>query len=336
MGFRVAVVGATGAVGEEMLKVLERRSFPVDSLRLFASARSAGRRLRFRGEEIAVEPLGEESFRGIDLALFSAGSAVSKELAPRAASAGALVVDNSSAFRMDPEVPLVVPEVNREAAARPGRGIIANPNCTTIVTLLAVAPIHRAARVLRFTAASYQAASGAGARAMQELLDQVRAFASGAPILAPRAFPHQLAFNIVPHIDVFLENGYSKEEMKMVHETRKILGDESIRVSATCVRVPVLRAHSVAVHLETERKVTAAEARETLARAPGVVVEDDPGGARYPMPWTAAGTDEVRVGRIREDVSHERGLALWAVGDQLLKGAALNAVQVAEVALGLA
>jgi aspartate-semialdehyde dehydrogenase len=331
MGYKVAIVGATGAVGVEMLKVLERRRFPVDSLRLIASPRSAGRRLRFSGDEVAVEPLSGRSFEGIELVLMSAGASVSREHAPRAARAGAIVVDNSSAFRMDPAVPLVVPEVNPEAAARHD-GIIANPNCTTIVTLVALAPLHRAARVERLTAASYQAASGAGAQAMQELEDQLRAFAAGLPMEA-RIFPHQLAMNLFPHVDVFLENGYTREEMKMVNETRKILGDPAMRVSATCVRVPVLRAHSVALHIETERKLGAAEARALLAQAPGIVVEDDPAAKRYPMPWFAAGTDEVRVGRIREDLSHERGLALWVVGDQLLKGAALNAVQVAELVL---
>jgi aspartate-semialdehyde dehydrogenase len=333
MGLRVAVVGATGAVGLEMLKVLERRAFPVDSLRLFASPRSAGKRLRFLGDDCPVEPLSERSFEGIDLALFSAGASISREFAWQAARAGALVVDNSSAFRMDPQVPLVVPEINAPAAAA-NRGIIANPNCTTIVALLAVAPLHRAARVERFTAASYQAASGAGARGMRELEEQARAHVECRPV-EPRVFPHRLAFNLFPHVDVFLENGYTKEEMKIVNETRKILGDEAIRVSATCVRVPVLRAHSVALHLETGRKVGVAEAREILSRAPGVLVEDDPARSRYPMPWEVAGRDEVCVGRIREDISHERGLALWVVGDQLLKGAALNAVQVAEVALGL-
>ncbi len=333
MGYRVAVVGATGAVGLEFLSVLEKRAFPIASLRLLASARSAGRRLRFAGEDVPVEVLSEATLAGAEVALFSAGSGISKEFAPAAARRGTLVVDNSSAFRMEPGIPLVVPEVNPDAA-RAHKGIIANPNCTTIVTLLAVAPIHRAARVVRFTAASYQAASGAGAQAMRELEDQTRAFLGGVPVAA-RALPHRIAFNLFPHVDVFLENGYTKEEMKMLNETRKILDDKEIRVSATCVRVPVLRAHSVAVHLETERKVSAAEARAILASAPGVIVEDEPSKARYPMPAFVAGTDEVRVGRIREDVSHERGLALWVVGDQLLKGAALNAVQVAEVALGL-
>lgn len=333
MGFRVAIVGATGAVGVEMLKVLERRRFPVDSLKLLASPRSSGKSLRFTADDVPVALLDERSFEGVDLALFSAGASISREFAPLAVKAGAVVVDNSSAFRMDPAVPLVVPEVNPEAAVR-RTGIIANPNCTTIVTLLAVAPLHRAARVTRFTAASYQAASGAGAQAMRELEDQLRAFAAGKPLEA-RIFPHQLAMNLFPHVDVFLENGYTKEEMKMLNETRKIMGDDKIRVSATCVRVPVLRAHSVAVHVETERKLTAAEARAVLAKAPGVIVEDEPALKRYPMPWFVAGTDEVRVGRIREDLSHERGLALWVVGDQLLKGAALNAVQVAELALGV-
>lgn len=334
MAYRVAVVGATGAVGLEFLRVLERRRFPVASLKLLASARSAGRRLEFAGEEHTVEALGADSFEGAELALFSAGAAVSREFAPVAARAGALVVDNSSAFRMDPLVPLVIPEVN-PASARRHQGLIANPNCTTIVSLLAVAPIHRAAGVERFTAASYQAASGAGARAMRELESQVRAWAEGRR-LEVEVFPHQIAFNLFPHVDQFAENGYTREELKMLYETRKILNDNEIRVSATCVRVPVLRAHSIALHLETREKVTAARAREILARAPGVLVEDDPAANRYPMPLAAAGSDEVRVGRVREDLSHERGLALFVVGDQLLKGAALNAVQVAELALGLA
>ncbi len=334
MAYRVAVVGATGAVGVEMVKVLERRGFPVAKLGLFASARSAGKTLPFRGEAHAVEVATAAALAGFDLALFSAGSSISKELAFGAARTGALVVDNSSAFRMDADVPLVVPEVNPEAA-RTHRGVIANPNCTTIVALLAVAPLHRAARVERFTAASYQAASGAGAQAMLELEDQTRDILEGRPARPARALPQRLAFNVFPHVDVFLDDGYTKEEAKMRNETRKILGDPTIRVSATCVRVPVLRAHSVALHVETARKLAAAEAREVLRGAPGVIVEDDPGAGRYPMPAFVAGRDEVFVGRIREDASHERGLALWSVGDQLLKGAALNAVQVAELALGI-
>jgi aspartate-semialdehyde dehydrogenase len=336
MGYRVAVVGATGAVGDEMLKVLERRRFPVDRLSLLASPRSAGKRLRFSGDELPVEPLTAGALEGVDVALFSAGASISREFAPGAARAGALVVDNSSAFRMDPAIPLVVPEINPEAARGVKAAIIANPNCTTIVALMAVAPLHRAVGVERFTAASYQAASGAGAKAMAELEEQARAWAAGRELAPPAALPQRLLFNVFPHIDVFLEGGYTKEEMKMVHETRKILGDEKIRVSATCVRVPVLRAHSVAIQLETREKCTAAQAREVLSKAPGVIVEDDPAAKKYPMPWFVAGSDEVRVGRIREDISHDRGLALWCVGDQLLKGAALNAVQVAEVALGLA
>lgn len=336
MGLRVAVVGATGAVGEELLQVLERRRFPVDRLTLLASPRGAGRTLSFRGEAHEVGIAGKESLAGHDVAFFSAGASVSRELCPAAAAAGALVVDNSSAFRMDPSVPLVVPEVNPEKARGVRAAIIANPNCTTIVALLAVAPLHRAAGVVRFTAASYQAASGAGARAMAELEGQARAWAAGRDVPEAVALPQRLLWNVFPHVDVFLENGYTKEEMKMLNETRKILGDESIRVSATCVRVPVLRAHAVALHIETREKLTAARAREVLAAAPGVLVEDAPAEKRYPMPLFAAGTDAVRVGRIREDLSHERGLALWCVGDQLLKGAALNAVQVAETALGLA
>jgi len=336
MGYRVAVVGATGAVGEELLGVFERRGFPIDRLTLLASPRSAGKSMRFRGEDVPVGVATEEALRGHDVVFTSAGASVSRDLCPKAAAMGALVVDNSSAFRMDPAVPLVVPEVNPEKARGLRSGIIANPNCTTIVALLAIAPLHRARGVVRFTAASYQAASGAGAQAMAELESQARAWAAGEPIPPAKALPQRLLWNVFPHVDVFLENGYTKEEMKLVHESRKILGDEAIRVSATCVRVPVLRAHSVALHLEMRDATTPAEARAILEKAPGVIVEDDPTAKRYPMPFFTAGTDEVRVGRIRADLSHERGLALWCTGDQLLKGAALNAVQVAEVALGIA
>ncbi len=328
-GYRVAVAGATGAVGEVMLQILEERSFPVRSLRLLASERSVGKRLRFRGEEIPVTRLGEDSFEGIDLALFAAGASRSKAFAPHAVRAGAVVIDNSSAYRMEPDVPLVVPEVNPDAALA-HQGIIANPNCTTIVMLMPLKPLHDYGRIRRIVASSYQAVSGAGAQAMEELRRQVRAWAAGEP-LEVRAFPHQIAFNVLPHVDAFLDNGYTKEEMKCQNETRKIMGDETIRVSATTARVPVFTAHSVAVNLETERKITAAKARELLAKAPGVQVLDDPATNRYPTPLLAAGKDDCYVGRIREDVSLEHGLNLWVSGDQLRKGAALNAIQIAEL-----
>jgi aspartate-semialdehyde dehydrogenase len=328
-GYTVAVVGATGAVGETILRILEERKFPVSRLRLFASERSAGRRLRFQEEEVPVEPLAADAFRGIDFALFSAGASRSREFAPAAARAGAVVIDNSSAFRMDPEVPLVVPEINPEAAFR-HQGIIANPNCTTIVMLMPLKPLHDHARVKRVVATSYQAVSGAGAKAIEELRGQVTAWVKGEPLRA-EVFPHQIAFNVLPHVDAFLENGYTREEMKLVHETRKILGDETIQVSPTAVRVPVFRAHAVAVNVETERPVSVATARELFAAFPGLRVLDDPSRLEYPMPLTAAGTDDCYVGRIRQDLSRENTLNFWAVGDQLRKGAALNAVQIAEL-----
>ena len=328
-GYTVAVVGATGAVGETLLQILEERKFPVRTLRLFASERSAGRRLRFLEEEVPVEPLTADGFRGVEFALFSAGAGRSKEFAPAAARAGAVVIDNSSAFRMDPEVPLVVPEINPEAAFR-HQGIIANPNCTTIVMLMPLKPLHDHARVKRVVATSYQAVSGAGAKAIEELRGQVTAWVKGEPLRA-EVFPHQIAFNVLPHVDAFLENGYTREEMKLVHETRKILGDETIQVSPTAVRVPVFRAHAVAVNVETERPVSVATARELFAAFPGLRVLDDPSRLEYPMPLTAAGTDDCYVGRIRQDLSRENTLNFWAVGDQLRKGAALNAVQIAEL-----
>lgn len=327
--YTVAVVGATGAVGETILRILEERKFPVRTLRLLASERSAGRRLRFQEEEVPVEPLTAEAFRGIEIALFSAGAIRSKEFAPAAARAGAVVIDNSSAFRMDPEVPLVIPEINPEATFR-HKGIIANPNCTTIVMLMPLKPLHDHARVRRVVATSYQAVSGAGAKAIEELKRQVMAWVKGEPFTA-EVFPHPIAFNVLPQVDVFLENGYTREEMKLVNETRKILGDESIQVSPTTVRVPVFRAHSVAVNVETERPVSVATARELFAAFPGLRVLDDPSRLEYPMPLTVAGTDECYVGRIRQDLSRANGLNFWAVGDQLRKGAALNAVQIAEL-----
>jgi len=330
-GYVVAVAGATGAVGEVMLQVLEQRKFPVRRLKPLASERSVGKRLTFRGEEIKVEQLTAASFEGVDVALFSAGASRSKEFAPAAWQSGAVVVDNSSAFRMEPDIPLVVPEINPHAIAEyRNRGIIANPNCTTIVALMALAPLHRFSRIKRVVASSYQAVSGAGAKALEELKRQVRAWAAGEP-LPVEVFPHQIAFNLLPHIDAFQENGYTKEELKLVHETRKILEDDGILVSPTTVRVPVFTAHSVSVHVETERKISAAKARELFAAFPGLQVQDDPANRKYPMPLFAAGQDDCFVGRIREDLAVPNGLNFWVVGDQLRKGAALNAVQIAEV-----
>jgi len=329
--FNVAVAGATGAVGEVMLQVLEQRNFPVGNLRLLASERSVGKRLRFRGEEVPVELLSRDAFRGIDIALFSAGASRSREFAPAAWEAGAVVVDNSSAFRMEADIPLVVPEINPEAiAGYRNRGIIANPNCTTIVTIMPLKPLHDYGRLVRLVASSYQATSGAGAKAMAELIRQTKAFAGGEP-LEVSAFPHQIAFNLIPHIDAFLENGYTKEEMKMTNEGRKILGIPDLRVSCTTVRVPVLTAHSISVNAQFERKITREKARELIDAFPGCRVMDDPANNVYPMPLDCAGKDDCYVGRIREDDSAENCLNLWVCGDQLRKGAALNAVQIAEV-----
>lgn len=330
---RIAVVGATGAVGQEMLRILEERNFPIGALKPLASSRSLGKRVHFKGEDIPVEVLEPSSFKGYDLALFSAGASVSKEFAPYAVSDGCLVIDNSSAFRLEEDVPLIVPEVNphRVHDVRK-RGIIANPNCTTIISVVPLKPLHDYGKIRRIVAASYQATSGAGAQAMRELEEQVAAYVQGKP-LEVKVFPHQIAFNLIPHIDVFLENFYTKEEMKMVWETRKILEDPTIQVTATCVRVPVFRAHSVALNIETERKITREKAVELLANFPGVVVQDDPKNRVYPMPLFVAGKDECHVGRIREDISLEHGLNLWVVGDQLRKGAALNAIQIAELLL---
>jgi len=330
-GYCVAVAGATGAVGEVMLRVLEERKFPVRQLKPLASARSVGKTVTFGGEEVKVEELSTTSFAGVDIALFSAGASRSKEFAPAAWKAGAVVVDNSSAFRMEPDIPLVVPEINPHAIAQyTARGIIANPNCTTIVTLMAVAPLHRYSRVKRMVASSYQAVSGAGAKALEELKQQVRAWAAGEPPKV-EVFPYQIAFNVLPHIDSFLENGYTKEEMKLVHETRKILEDQAVLVSPTTVRVPVFTAHSVSVHVETEARIGVARARELFAAFPGLRVLDDPERKQYPMPLLIAGQDDCYVGRIREDLAVPNGLNFWVVGDQLRKGAALNAVQIAEI-----
>jgi len=331
--FVVAVVGATGAVGRMMVKVLEERNFPVKDLRLFASERSRGVTLPFRGEEIQVEVLSEQkSFSGIDIALFSAGASRSLEFAPKFAADGAVVVDNSSAWRMDPEVPLIVPEVNPHAVAGyKKKGIIANPNCSTIQMVVALKPLYDYSRIKRVVVSTYQAVSGAGQKAIQELRDQTQAWCRGESLPEPRVFPHQIAFNCLPHIDVFLENGYTKEEMKMVNETKKIMEDEKIGVTATTVRVPVFYGHAEAINIETERKITAAKARELLSSFPGVVVIDDPAEKKYPLQIEVAGRDEVFVGRIREDESLETGLNLWVVADNLRKGAATNAVQIAEI-----
>ncbi len=331
--FTVAVVGATGAVGRMMIQVLEERDFPVKELRLFASERSRGVKIPFQGEDITVEVLSEQkSFAGIDIALFSAGASRSLEFAPKFAADGAVVVDNSSAWRMDPEVPLVVPEVNPHAVAGYKRkGIIANPNCSTIQMVVALKPLYDESPIKRVVVSTYQAVSGAGQKAIQELMDQTRAWCQGENMPEPKVFPHQIAFNCLPHIDVFLENGYTKEEMKMVNETKKIMEDETIAVTATTVRVPVFYGHAEAVNVETKEKITAQKARELLANFPGIVVIDDPENKKYPLQIEIAGRDEVFVGRIREDESIENGLNLWVVADNLRKGAATNAVQIAEI-----
>lgn len=330
-GCSVAVVGATGAVGQEMLRVLAERNFPIREIRLLASERSIGKEVPFRRSEETVQLLTEESFEGVDIALFSAGGSVSKKFVPAAVRAGAVAVDNTSAYRMDPEVPLVVPEVNPgDVAAQ--KGIIANPNCSTIQMVVALKPLHDRARIRRVIVSTYQATSGAGQKAMDELFQQTRSLLNGEEAEA-RVFPHRIAFNCIPHIDVFLDNGYTKEEMKMVNETHKILGDETIAVTATAVRVPAFYGHSEAVTIETEEKLTAGEARELLAAAPGVRVIDDPGQNIYPMQIDAAGQDDTLVGRIREDISHPKGLNFWVVADNVRKGAATNAVQIAELLL---
>ena len=331
MGKRVAVAGATGAVGCEMLATLEKRNFPVDELFLFASARSVGKKLAFKGKEYSVEELTKTCFDGkkIDVALFSAGASRSQEFAPAAAAAGALVIDNSSAFRMDEGIPLVVPEVNADAA-RQHKGIIANPNCSTIQMVVALKPLHDAAKILRVEVATYQAVSGAGQSAMDEFVQQTKDFLASKPLTIEK-FAHQIAFNLIPQIDAFQENGYTKEELKMVYETRKIMGIPDLRVNPTTVRVPVLRAHSEVITVSTEKKLSAAEARALFAKAPGIVVQDDPAKKEYPMPFFVSGEYPVYVGRIREDISQEKGITFFCVADQLLKGAALNAVQIAEL-----
>ncbi len=330
--YNVAVVGATGAVGIEMIETLEKRNFPVKSLRLFASERSVGKKLKYKGSDVTVELLTKDIFQGIDFALFSAGASRSKEFAGPAVAAGCVVIDNSSAFRMEPDVPLVVPEVNPDDAKR-HKGVIANPNCSTAIMLVAVYPLHKVNPVKRIVVSTYQAASGAGAKAMAELEEQSAKVLRGEKEIRADALPQRIAFNLFPHVDVFLDNGYTKEEMKFVNESRKIMHHPTLKIAATCVRVPVYRAHSEAVNIEFERPITPAEARAILAKAPGVQVVDDPANKKYPMPIDASGMYDCLVGRIRQDVSRDdgRGLDLFVSGDQLLKGAALNAVQIAEL-----
>ena len=324
----VAVVGATGAVGIEMIKTLEKRNFPVGKLTLLASARSVGKKLKFKGQDVAVTELTKNSFAGIDIALFSAGGGISREFAPVAAAAGCVVVDNSSAFRQDDQVPLVVPEINA-ADIKWHQGIIANPNCTTAITLMALYPLHQAFGVKRIFASSYQAVSGTGAKAIEELKRQVGEIVAGQPVTR-EVYPHQIAFNVLPHVDVFLPSGYTKEEMKMENEGRKIMHHPHFRASVTCVRVPVYRSHSVAVSAEFEKPVTVAAARTVLQAAAGLELVDEPENRKYPMPLFTSEKYNCEVGRVRRDCALDNGLCFWVSGDQLLKGAALNAVQIAE------
>ncbi len=323
------MVGATGAVGQTTLRLLHERNFPVRSLRALASARSAGKKVTFAGDEITVETLTADSFKGIDVALFSAGSEQSREFAPAAVKAGAIVIDKSNAFRMNPDVPLVVPEIN-PASARGHKGILSCPNCTTIVTVMPLKPLHDAGKLKRVIATSFQAVSGAGVNGVDELRKQTLAWAKGEPI-KPEFFPHQIAFNLIPHIDKFVEGGYTGEEIKLVNEVRKILDAPELLISPTTVRVPVFTAHSISVNAETETKISASRAREVFSSFPGLRVVDDPAQNRYPMPIVAEGQDDCLVGRIREDLSNPNGLNFWVSGDQLRKGAALNGIQIAEL-----
>ena len=326
---KVAIVGASGAVGQEFLRVLDERNFPIDELLLFGSPRSAGSKYTFRGKEIEVKLLQHnDDFKGVDIAFASAGAGTSKEYAETITKYGAVMIDNSSAFRMDADVPLVVPEVNApDAKVRP-RGIIANPNCTTIQMVVALKPIEEISHIKSVHVSTYQAASGAGAAAMKELYEQYRQVLAGEPVTVER-FQYQLAFNLIPQVDVFTENDYTKEEMKMFNETRKIMHSD-VRVSATCVRVPSLRSHSEAIWVETERPLSVEEAKTAFAKAEGLVIEDNPAEKKYPMPLFLAGKDPVYIGRIRKDLANDNGLTFWIVGDQIKKGAALNAVQIAE------
>jgi aspartate-semialdehyde dehydrogenase len=331
-GVTIAVVGATGAAGSTTLRILEERKFPVRELRAFASERSVGKTVTFKGESVRVQRIEASAFKGVEIAICAAGTAQSKEFSPMIARAGAVVVDKSNAFRMDPQVPLVVPEINAHAA-RSHRGIVASPNCTTIVTVMPLKPLHDAARLRRVVATSYQSVSGAGVNGIEDLRQQTLAWARG-EAMVPKHFAHQIAFNLIPAIDAFGADGYTGEEMKLVNETRKILETPDLLVAPTTVRVPVFTCHSVAVNAETDVKVTAERARELFARFPGLKVWDDPAEQRYPMPIAVEGQDDCWVGRVREDLSHPRALSFWVVGDQLRKGAATNAVQIAELLLG--
>ncbi|MGD9115806.1 MAG: aspartate-semialdehyde dehydrogenase [Dehalococcoidia bacterium] len=328
MGYRVAIVGATGMVGQEFIKVLEQRNFPMDSIELLASDRSAGKKMFVNHDELVVKETTPESFKKIDIALFSAGGETSRYFAPIAAQSGAVVVDNSSAWRMDPKVPLVVPEINPEDI-KWHKGIIANPNCSTIQMVVALNPLHKVNQIKRLVISTYQAVSGTGAAAVDELTEQAKQVLGGQTAV-PHVYPHQIAFNILPEIDVFLDNDYTKEEWKMVEETRKIMHAPDIAISAVCVRVPVFTGHSESVHIEFSQPMAPEDARRILAKAPGIKILDDPAISLYPQPWSAAGTDEVFVGRVHRDASHANGLVLWVVADNLRKGAALNAVQIAE------
>ena len=329
--YKVAIVGATGLVGQEFIRVLEQRKFPIDSIKLYASDRSAGKKLFVGHKEIVVRETSAESFQHVDIALFSAGAEVSRHFSPVAAKAGALVIDNSSAFRMDPKVPLVVPEVNPEDI-KLHNGIIANPNCSTIQEVVALHPLHKVNPIKRIIISTYQAVSGTGTAAMEELTTQTKLVVGGQNVV-PHVYPHQIAFNLLPEIDVFLDNGYTKEEQKMVDETRKIMHADDIAISATCVRVPVYIGHSEAINVEFTNVMSPEEARHILAKSPGVKLLDDPSVSLYPQPWLSAGSDDVFVGRIRTDNSHPSSLVMWVVADNLRKGAALNAVQIAEEAV---
>ncbi|MBI5123881.1 MAG: aspartate-semialdehyde dehydrogenase [Candidatus Omnitrophica bacterium] len=330
--YNVAIMGATGAVGNCFLSILKERRFPIKNLRLMASERSKGKSLKFNGKSYPVEVLKHDSFDGIDIVLSSAGAARSLEFLPSAVKAGAICVDNTSAYRMEDDVPLVVPEVNARRI-REHKGIIANPNCSTIQMVVALYPIHKAAKIKRIVVTTYQSVSGAGQKKVQELRDQSKDFLSNKRIKCVE-FPHPIAFNLIPQIDLFLDNGYTKEEIKMVNETKKIMEDRSIKVNATCVRVPVFYAHSESVNIETEKHITADEVRKILSRSSGVIVIDDPKNKSYPMPIYAEGKDETFVGRIRQDESVKNGISMWVVSDNIRKGAALNAVQIAEILIG--
>lgn len=329
-GKNIAIVGATGAVGEEMLQCLQHSSIRINNLSLLASARSAGKKITFGDREITVSELSHDSFENIDIALFAAGGDTSLEYAPSAAKAGAVVIDNSSAFRMDPDVPLIIPEINPDDVASAKKGIIANPNCTTIISLMALFPLHKEFGLKNVIASSYQAVSGSGAQGIAELAEQVEAISKGQPV-SPRIYPTQIAFNVIPQVDVFQTDGYTKEEHKMLNESRKILGLENLNVTCTCVRVPVYRSHSVSITAQFEKKITADSAKKVFADYPGIKLKDDPENGLFPVPLDTTNKDDCLVGRIREDKVIENALALWVVGDQVRKGAALNAVQIAEL-----